>query len=166
MNLSNAAVKTQENWQAVCQADDLVADSGVVVWLDGAQVALFYLPGLEQSLYAVDNRDPRSGANIIGRGLVGSLQGELVVAAPLYKQHFSLQSGECLEDAGQRLRVWQVRMNGGAVELAVVGAGPGGVPAFSRASSVPPESISGIDSEIGATLGEGAEGGDAVSLPA
>jgi hypothetical protein len=61
MNLSNAAVKTQENWQAVCQADDLVADSGVVVWLDGAQVALFYLPALEQSLYAVDNRDPRRG---------------------------------------------------------------------------------------------------------
>ncbi|MFJ4386823.1 nitrite reductase small subunit NirD [Pseudomonas sp. NPDC089408] len=119
MNLSNAAVKTRENWQAVCQVQDLVADSGVVVWLDGAQVALFYLPGQAQTLYAVDNRDPRSGANIIGRGLVGSVQGELVVAAPLYKQHFSLQSGECLEDGGQRLRVWPVRLNGGAVELAV-----------------------------------------------
>ncbi|MFJ4397165.1 nitrite reductase small subunit NirD [Pseudomonas sp. NPDC089396] len=119
MNISNAAVKTHANWQAVCQANDLVADSGVVVWLKGAQVALFYLPGLEQSLYAVDNRDPRSGANIIGRGLVGSVQGELVVAAPLYKQHFSLQSGKCLEDAGQQLRVWPVRMNGEAVELAV-----------------------------------------------
>ncbi|MFJ2985600.1 MULTISPECIES: nitrite reductase small subunit NirD [unclassified Pseudomonas] len=119
MNLSNAAVATQSNWQAVCRAEDLVADSGVVVWLEGDQVALFYLPGQEQPLYAVDNRDPRSGANIIGRGLVGSLQGQLVVAAPLYKQHFSLRSGECLEDAGQRLRVWPVRLNGGAVEVAV-----------------------------------------------
>ncbi|MGF6395307.1 nitrite reductase small subunit NirD [Pseudomonas plecoglossicida] len=119
MNLSNAAMHTQENWQTVCLADDLVADSGVVVWLAGTQVAVFYLPGLEQSLYAVDNRDPRSGANIIGRGLVGSLQGELVVAAPLYKQHFSLQSGVCLEDGGQRLRVWPVRMNGEAVEVAL-----------------------------------------------
>ncbi|WP_087501480.1 nitrite reductase small subunit NirD [Pseudomonas sp. SID14000] len=119
MNLSNAAVKTQANWQVVCRVDDLVADSGVVVWFDGAQVALFYLPGQAQPLYAVDNRDPRSGANIIGRGLVGSVQGELVVAAPLYKQHFSLQSGECLEDSGQRLRVWPVRLNGEAVELAV-----------------------------------------------
>ncbi len=119
MNLSNAAVKTQPNWQAVCQADDLVADSGVVVWLDGAQVAVFYLPGQEQPVYAVDNRDPRSGANVIGRGLVGSVQGELVVAAPLYKQHFSLASGRCLEDEGQRLRVWPVRLKGGAVEVAV-----------------------------------------------
>jgi len=119
MNLSNAAVAKQRNWQAVCRADDLVADSGVVVWLAGEQVALFYLPDHEQALYAVGNRDPRSGANIIGRGLVGSLRGELVVAAPLYKQHFSLHSGECLEDAGQRLRVWPVRLNGGAVEVAV-----------------------------------------------
>ena len=119
MNLSNAAVKTRENWQAVCRAQDLVADSGVVVWLDGAQVALFYLPGQAQALYAVDNRDPRSGANIIGRGLVGSVQGELVVAAPLYKQHFSLHTGECLEDGGQRLRVWPVRLKGEAVELGV-----------------------------------------------
>lgn len=119
MNLSNAAVKPRVNWQTVCQADDLVADSGVVVWLDGAQVALFYLPEQAQPLYAVDNRDPRSGANVIGRGLVGTLQGELVVAAPLYKQHFSLHSGECLEDSAQRLRVWPVRLRGRAVELAV-----------------------------------------------
>ncbi|MFB1632502.1 nitrite reductase small subunit NirD [Pseudomonas sp. AP-1] len=119
MNLSNAAVAKQPNWQTVCQANDLVADSGVVVWFDGAQVALFYLPGHVQTLYAVDNRDPRSGANIIGRGLVGSLQGELVVAAPLYKQHFSLKSGRCLEDDDQRLRVWPARLNGEAVELAV-----------------------------------------------
>ncbi len=119
MNLSSNAVAHQPNWQTVCQARDLVADSGVVVWHEGAQVALFYLPGQEQALYALDNRDPRSGANIIGRGLVGSVQGQLVVAAPLYKQHFSLHSGHCLEDAGQRLRVWPVRINGEAVELAV-----------------------------------------------
>ncbi|WP_313646456.1 nitrite reductase small subunit NirD [Pseudomonas sp.] len=120
MNQSAVVAKRCERWQTVCHTDDLVADSGVVAWLDGAQVALFYLPGLEPSVFAVDNRDPRSGANIIGRGLVGSLQGELVVAAPLYKQHFSLLSGKCLEDAGQRLRVWPVRINGTAVELGVV----------------------------------------------
>lgn len=119
MKTSNAAVMQQPNWQAVCQIQDLVADSGVVVWLDGEQVALFYLPEQEQALYAIDNRDPRSGANIIGRGLVGNLQGELTVAAPLYKQHFSLASGRCLEDAQQCLKVWPVRINGQAVEVAL-----------------------------------------------
>ncbi|CAK14291.1 nitrite reductase small subunit NirD [Pseudomonas entomophila] len=118
MNRSNVAVTQPLHWQSVCQVRDLVADSGVVAWLDGEQVALFYLPGLGQALYAVDNRDPRSGANVIGRGLVGSLGGELVVAAPLYKQHFSLQDGRCLEDPAQRLRVWPVRVTGEYVEIA------------------------------------------------
>ncbi|HDS1736799.1 nitrite reductase small subunit NirD [Pseudomonas sp. BP8] len=118
MNLSTAAVAQQPHWQTVCHVGDLVADSGVVVWLEGEQVALFYLPDQAQAVYAVDNRDPRSGANIIGRGLVGSLGGELTVAAPLYKQHFSLASGRCLEDPQQALRVWPVRLQGEAVEVA------------------------------------------------
>ncbi|MHC6224500.1 nitrite reductase small subunit NirD [Pseudomonas sp. X10] len=118
MNPSITAVAEKTQWRPVCRHQDLVADSGVVVWLDGTQVALFYLPGQEQMLYAIDNRDPRSGANVIGRGLVGSVQGELVVAAPLYKQHFSLHDGRCLEDPQQGLRVWPVRIHGETVELA------------------------------------------------
>ena len=119
MNSCNVVVAQQPNWQTVCQRGDLVADSGVVVWLDGEQVALFYLPGQAQPLYAVANRDPRSGANIIGRGLIGSIGGELMVAAPLYKQHFSLRSGRCLEDPQQALRTWPVRLAGEAVEVAM-----------------------------------------------
>ncbi|MBI6896367.1 nitrite reductase small subunit NirD [Pseudomonas putida] len=119
MNLSNTAVASETRWQAVCQASDLVADSGVVVWHEGEQVALFYLPGQGRELYAVGNRDPRSGANIIGRGLVGNLSGEIVVAAPLYKQHFCLDSGRCLEDPGQALRVWPARLSAGRVELSL-----------------------------------------------
>ncbi|CRM43784.1 MULTISPECIES: nitrite reductase small subunit NirD [Pseudomonas] len=107
-------------WKSVCNETDLVSNSGVVVWLDGAQVALFYLPGAQdQTLYAIDNHDPESGANVIGRGLVGSIKGELVVAAPIYKQHYRLQDGQCLEAPNQRLRVWPVRLNGGVVELGV-----------------------------------------------
>ncbi|MFV3406733.1 MULTISPECIES: nitrite reductase small subunit NirD [Pseudomonas] len=117
MNQSNARVVKQTAWQTVCQVSDLVADSGVVVWHDGQQVALFYLPGQGPELYAVGNRDPRSGANVIGRGLVGNLQGEPVVAAPLYKQHFCLHSGRCLEDAQQALPVWAVRISEGRVEI-------------------------------------------------
>ncbi|EJM92492.1 MULTISPECIES: nitrite reductase small subunit NirD [unclassified Pseudomonas] len=105
-------------WQSVCEQQDLVSNSGVVVWLDGAQVALFYLPGAEgRSLYAIDNHDPQSGANVIGRGLVGSIKGDLVVASPIYKQHFRLEDGSCLEYPQQRLRVWPVRLNGDVVEV-------------------------------------------------
>ncbi|KHO65810.1 nitrite reductase small subunit NirD [Pseudomonas flexibilis] len=105
------------HWRTLCSRNDLVANSGVVAWLDGTQVALFHLPG--DQVYAIENRDPRSGANVIGRGLVGSLKGQAVVAAPLYKQHFRLDDGLCLEDPQQRLRVWPARLNGDAVEIAL-----------------------------------------------
>ena len=107
-------------WTGVCSETDLVSNSGVVVWLDGAQVALFYLPGAQdQTLFAIDNHDPESGANVIGRGLIGSIKGDLVVAAPIYKQHYRLEDGQCLEAPDQRLRVWPVRLNAGVVELAL-----------------------------------------------
>jgi len=124
MNQSNtqraAPLENIDVWQSVCSQQDLVNDSGVVVWLDGAQVALFYLPGAEgKNLYAIDNHDPQSGANVIGRGLIGSIKGDLVVASPIYKQHFRLEDGSCLEYPQQRLRVWPVRLNEGQVEVGV-----------------------------------------------
>ncbi|WP_130931522.1 nitrite reductase small subunit NirD [Pseudomonas sp. Sample_24] len=113
-----ARVENIDAWQSVCSQQDLVSDSGVVVWLDGAQVALFYLPGAEgKKLYAIDNHDPQSGANVIGRGLIGSIKGDLVVASPIYKQHFRLEDGSCLEYPQQRLRVWPVRLKEGRVEV-------------------------------------------------
>ncbi|MGH8351057.1 MAG: nitrite reductase small subunit NirD [Pseudomonas sp.] len=116
---SSVAVTQHPNWRTLCGRHDLVANSGVVARLEGAQVALFYLPDtLEgERLFAIDNRDPKSGANVIGRGLVGSLAGDLVVAAPLYKQHFRLQDGTCLEYPEQSLQVWPVRLSGDVVEI-------------------------------------------------
>ncbi|MDZ5601821.1 nitrite reductase small subunit NirD [Pseudomonas sp. RP23018S] len=109
-------------WQRVCSRQDLVAHSGVVAVLDGAQIALFYVPGEhgehgDDRVYALQNRDPRSGANVIGRGLIGSLSGRLVVAAPLYKQHFGLEDGVCVEQPQERLRVWAARLQGNDVQV-------------------------------------------------
>ncbi|WP_181298519.1 nitrite reductase small subunit NirD [Pseudomonas sp. Q2-TVG4-2] len=108
------------SWRALCSRRDLVAHSGVVAWLDGEQVALFHLPDTEagEHIFAIANKDPKSGANVIGRGIVGQLNGDLVIASPLYKQHFRLQDGACLEYPEQRLQVWPVRLNGDAVEIA------------------------------------------------
>jgi nitrite reductase (NADH) small subunit len=104
-------------WRAVCARHDLVDNSGVVALVDGVQIALFYVPGAEgQTLYAIENRDPKSGANVVGRGIVGHLAGDLVVASPLYKQHFRLRDGQCLEYPEQRLRTWEARLNGDIVE--------------------------------------------------
>ncbi|WP_213881755.1 nitrite reductase small subunit NirD [Pseudomonas sp. dw_358] len=112
--------RLEMEWQPLCSVHDLVAQSGVVAWLDGAQIALFYLPDADgQTLFAIDNHDPKSGANVIGRGLVGQVGGDLVVAAPLYKQHFRLRDGSCLEDPEQRLRVWPVRIHDEQVHVSL-----------------------------------------------
>ena len=112
------AAKGCNGWREVCGQRDLVAESGVVALLDGRQIALFYLPRrAEQPLFAVDNRDPKSSANVIGRGIVGQLGGELVIASPLYKQHFRLADGSCVEYPEQRLRTWPVRLRGDRVEV-------------------------------------------------
>jgi nitrite reductase (NADH) small subunit len=117
MSQSNSALNLDGAWQPLCSAADLVANSGVVALLDDQQVALFYLPGSEQQVFAIGNRDPKSGANVIGRGIIGHLGGDLVIASPLYKQHYRLSDGGCLEYPEQQLPVWPVRLHGERVEI-------------------------------------------------
>ena len=120
MNTSTALrTQTVIEWKTLCRRADLVADSGVVAWLDGVQVALFHLPAIggDEQVFAIDNVDPKSGADVIGRGIVGTLKGELVIASPLYKQHFRLADGTCIEYPEQCLRVWPVRLSGDQVEV-------------------------------------------------
>lgn len=88
--------------QSICKTQDLVENSGVCARVDlngqSKQIALFYLPHTEQKVFALDNWDPLGEANVMSRGIVGDLGNELVVASPLYKQHFKLANGKCLED--------------------------------------------------------------------
>jgi len=100
-------------WVAVCKLNDIVPNMGVCALVDGRQVAVFRLN--DNSVYAIDNRDPFSRANVLSRGIVGDLKGELVVASPVYKQHFSLTTGQCLEDPGVRVAVFPVRIDGDAI---------------------------------------------------
>jgi nitrite reductase (NADH) small subunit len=101
-------LKRHENSIAVCRLGDIVSNTGVCALVNGRQVAVFRLD--DDSVYAIDNYDPFSRANVLSRGIVGDLKGEVVVASPVYKQHFSLKSGQCLEDPGVRVPVYAVRL--------------------------------------------------------
>ncbi|SFL96797.1 nitrite reductase small subunit NirD [Marinobacter zhejiangensis] len=109
--------KTQ--WQSVCHIDDLVPDSGIAVWTEDGPVAVFYLPNRIPCLFAISHTDPFSGANVLARGITGDLKGQPVVASPLYKQHFNLETGACLEDTSIKVTIYPVLLDGDEVVLEV-----------------------------------------------
>lgn len=98
---------------AICRLEDIVPNAGVCALVGGEQVAVFRLD--DDRVYALSNHDPFSGANVLSRGIVGDLKGELVVASPVYKQHFSLATGRCLEDGTVRIPVYAARVEDGVV---------------------------------------------------
>ncbi|MBF8269882.1 MAG: nitrite reductase small subunit [Gammaproteobacteria bacterium] len=103
-------------WVKVGAVEDIVDGVGVCALIGGQQVAVFRLPGGGQ-YYAIDNHDPFSEANVLSRGLVGNIKGQPVVASPIYKQHFNLQTGQCLEDESVRLETFAVRVKEGIVQI-------------------------------------------------
>src|SRR5882724_2045088 len=104
--------RMSEGWTHVCGLDDVLPGTGVCALVDGRQVAVFRVA---DAVFALDNFDPASGANVLSRGLVGDLKGEQVVASPLYKHHYSLTTGRCLEDAEKSVHVHRVRVLDGRI---------------------------------------------------
>lgn len=105
------------HWTPVCPVEAIVPDTGVCALVDGRHVAVFRLGG--GRFHAIDNVDPKSGASVLSRGLVGSLGERVVVASPLYKNHFDLVTGECLEAPEHAVRVHAVRVDKGQVLVAL-----------------------------------------------
>ena len=103
-------------WIDVCAVDELQPNSGVCALVEEQQVAIFYMTK-EQAVYAIHNYDPIGKANVLSRGLIGDINGEPVVASPLYKQHFSLITGVCLEDETVKVDAFDVRIADGRVEI-------------------------------------------------
>ena len=104
-------------WNAVCTVKDILPNTGVCALLEGRQVAVFRVG--ETQFFAIDNVDPKSGASVLSRGLVGNLGTHIVVASPLYKNHFDLATGECLEAPEHSVRAHTVRIEDGRVLVAL-----------------------------------------------
>ncbi len=107
-------------WVAVCRLPELVPERGVAALVHGCQVALFRL--LDDTVVAVQQRDPYSGAHVLSRGLVGSRGDAPTIASPMYKQVFDLRDGHCLDPVGKEpidLETFDVLVRDGIVHLAV-----------------------------------------------
>ncbi|HYR24671.1 MAG TPA: nitrite reductase small subunit NirD [Aquabacterium sp.] len=104
-------------WTEVCAADAIVPNTGVCALVAGRHIAIFRVGA--DAFYALDNIDPKSGASVLSRGLVGNLGEHLVVASPLYKNHFVLTTGECLEAPEQSVRAYPVEVRNERVWVCV-----------------------------------------------
>lgn len=77
-----------------CELSRLTPELGAALLVGDEQIALFRLA--DDRVFAVQNLDPFSGAHVLSRGITGSRGDEPTIASPIYKQVFSLVTGECL----------------------------------------------------------------------
>jgi nitrite reductase (NADH) small subunit len=111
-----AVITPSTTWSDICAVTDLVPDRGAAALVDGHPVAVFLLG--DGQVFALGNRDPWSGANVLSRGIVGSVGDRLVVASPMYKQHIDLATGQGVEHPDVRVATWSARVVDGRVQVA------------------------------------------------
>ncbi|MFZ3075873.1 MAG: nitrite reductase small subunit NirD [Psychrobacter glacincola] len=106
------------NQYIICNLNDIIPETGVCALVDGKQIAIFRTK--HNHLFALDNYDPFSQANVLSRGLIGGTtvtndagidEAILYVASPIYKQRFNLATGQCLDDESVTLNTYQVALN-------------------------------------------------------
>src|SRR5688572_23218925 len=105
-------MNARDGWRFVCDLAEILPYSGVCALIDGRQIAVFRV---DDDVFALDNCDPASGASVLSRGIVGDLKGEIVVASPLYKHHYSLATGRCLEKPECAVNVYGAQVQDGRV---------------------------------------------------
>jgi nitrite reductase (NADH) small subunit len=105
------------DWRDVCAVDDVLPGTGVAALIDGEQIAI--IRTRDGKFAALSNFDPFSNAFVIARGIVGDRAGVPKIASPIYKQNFSLQTGECLDDPSVRLPVFPIRVLAGRIQISV-----------------------------------------------
>jgi nitrite reductase (NADH) small subunit len=88
------------------------------------QVAIFTVNASKSSekshkikVYVIANWDPIGEANVLYRGIIGSIDNEPMIASPLYKQHYSLITGICFEQADLKISTYEARLHNGKVEI-------------------------------------------------
>lgn len=107
------------DWITVCKINELTPQLGACAKIHDQQIAVFYCKRSER-LYALSNFDPIGQANVISRGMMGSLEGEPYISSPLYKHHFHLETGSCVEQPEIKLMTYPVRVSENQVQIKLI----------------------------------------------
>lgn len=114
--VSNQETKTQ--WITVCSLEQISPNTGVCALVKGTQVAVFRIENTEE-IYAISNYDPFSKTYVLSRGIVGDKNGVMKVASPIYKQNFSLATGQCLDNEAVSIPTFPARVVDGKVQVGI-----------------------------------------------
>jgi nitrite reductase (NADH) small subunit len=114
MSQTEAINSTTQQWTTICPLDRILPNTGVCALVNAKQIAVFRV-GEGSDVYAIDNYDPFSKAYVLSRGIVGDRNGIPKVASPIYKQNFSLLTGECFDDSTVRLGIFPTQVIDGYV---------------------------------------------------
>ena len=116
MSQTESIQPVTQQWTTICPLDRILPNTGVCALVNGQQIAVFRV-GEGADVYAIDNLDPFSKAYVLSRGIVGDRNGIPKVASPIYKQNFSLLTGECLDDSTVRLQTFPAQVLDGQVQI-------------------------------------------------
>ncbi|GAA0611744.1 nitrite reductase small subunit NirD [Sporichthya brevicatena] len=108
-----------DTWVDVLPEAELSTEIGVPALVGNAPVAVFRT--WDGELHAVSNLDPKTGASVIARGIVGTRGDVPTVASPLYKHVFDLRTGRCLDDDSLALARYQARVREGVIQVRAAG---------------------------------------------
>ncbi|MHA6780518.1 nitrite reductase small subunit NirD [Pseudonocardia saturnea] len=111
------AVETSVRWETACPLERLLPERGVAALFGDVQVAIFRLH--DDTVHAVGNVDPFSGAAVMSRGIVGDRAGVPTIASPVYKDVFALADGTCLDRPEVCLPSYPVRVEHGQVQVGI-----------------------------------------------
>ncbi|HCM9619142.1 TPA: nitrite reductase small subunit NirD [Enterobacter cloacae subsp. cloacae] len=110
--VNGPATEESKRWQEICGLDEIPEQAGIGARLGRKPIALFRFG---KSVYALDDQEPGSGANVLSRGILGDAAGEPVVISPLYKQRIRLRDGCQVDNGEPAVRAWPVKIENGKV---------------------------------------------------
>lgn len=108
-------------WVRAGAVSDFPEDAGLAIVHGDRRIAVFNFASRGE-WYAVDNRCPHMGDQVLARGILGDQCGTPKVACPMHKKTFSLESGRCLTDEEHAVATYPVRVEEGEVFVELPGA--------------------------------------------
>ncbi len=103
-------------WYKAAEISDLPINGGVCIKYKNLQIALFSY-NRKGAYYACQNLCPHKMEMVLGRGMIGDLDGVPKVACPLHKNNFSLESGGHLNGDLPSIAVYPTRIEDGWIYI-------------------------------------------------